>query len=189
VFLSNPLVIGVGSFLTPLIARRAATEGRDAVRQTVRRSTVVLAVALAALVGALTLAARPVMLLMFGSQFAGHESSVVIIAVALALSAAALPARSGLLALERTDLGLCATVCGFLALMIVAPALIVRWGVLGAATALVVGNAVDSCLQQLLFWTTPPLTIRSLRDVARRRQAIVGGSESRVHVVRDASNA
>ncbi len=152
VFLSNPIVIGVGLFLTPRIAGTAASKGLAEACGVVWQSTVGLGIVLALFVGALALLAHPVMRLMYGSQFAGHEASLVVLAAAIAISAVGLGTANGLLAIERADLNLLASVCGFVVLLATAPALINRWSVLGAGLALIAGNTVDTATRLLMFW-------------------------------------
>ena len=159
VFLSNPIVIGFGLFLAPRMARTSASGGITAVRELVWQSTLGLAVVLALVVGVLALVAEPVLRLTYGSQFAGSEITLVTLAIALAVSAVGLGTGSGLLAIERADLNLAASVCGFVVLMVVAPLLITRWNVFGAALALIVGNTVETATRLLLFWRQARTTI------------------------------
>jgi glycosyltransferase involved in cell wall biosynthesis/O-antigen/teichoic acid export membrane protein len=151
VFLSNPLVLAAGLFLTPRIARTVAGAGIAAARRIVSQSTVVLAAVLALFVAALALLADPLMQLMYGRQFAGYQENVVLLGVAIAISAVGLAAGSGLLAIERADLGLLSSVCGFVVLIAAAPPLIDRWAVFGAGLALIAGNTVETTARLLLF--------------------------------------
>ena len=80
------------------------------------------------------------------------DMTLVTLAVAIAISAVGLGTGSGLLAIERADLNLAASICGFVVLSLVAPPLITRWNVLGGALALIVGNAIETVTRLLLFW-------------------------------------
>jgi O-antigen/teichoic acid export membrane protein len=152
VALSNPITIGVGLCLTPRIAQIAAKGGDRAAREAVRQWTLGLAVVLGTFVTALTLLAGPLMTLMYGREFAGHDTTVVVLAIAVALSAVGMAAGAGLLARERADLNLASSVAGALTLVAAAPALIGLWNAFGAGLALCAGSAMQTGARLLLFF-------------------------------------
>jgi O-antigen/teichoic acid export membrane protein len=150
-FFANPLVLGTGLFLTPKMAEAFAQGGARAVHDLVARATRLLGVALLAFVGIVAAAGALALRGLYGAQYEGLGPAVTLVALAIGIGALAICAGSGLLVLERPMLNLASSVLGLAAMVAVAPLLIGRWGVTGAAVSLLAGNLVQLVARVLLF--------------------------------------
>ena len=113
------------------------------------------------LVGILLVAGRPLVELLFGAEFLPAHEVLLVLIVAPLLGVVSFPLPSMLLALDRPDAPVKARLFGAITYFAIVAPLAWRFGVVGAAMAFVIGNAV---LVAALVWY-----VRSEHRRVRRR--------------------
>ena len=142
-FLTNPVVLGVGFFLTPKLAARRAAGGVPAVSRYALGTTLVLGLLLAAFVAAVAVGGGSLIVTIYGPAYAGLGLAATTVAVAVALGALAVGATNALLVIERPALNFLASLLGLVTMLASAAVLIPSHGVLGAALSFCAGNAAQ----------------------------------------------
>lgn len=142
-FLTNPLVLGVGLYLTPTLSARFAEGGVRAVTRYALGTTVGLAVVFTAFIAAVAVGGDTLLVTVYGPAYGGLGPAASLVALAVALGALSLGATSALLVIERPALNLVASVLGLAAMLASASMLIPAYGVVGAALSFCAGNATQ----------------------------------------------
>jgi len=153
VLFCNPFLLGVGNVLTPSVARASARGGDGQVRRVVVKATLLLGAITAALCGLLVLLGNPLLLLLYGSEFAGHQVVIAVLAGTILAEALGMAAYNGLWSMERPGATFAANLLGLLATTVTTLALVVPWGVLGAACGLLAGRVVATVVQCTVFFS------------------------------------
>jgi O-antigen/teichoic acid export membrane protein len=156
--LSNPFMLGMSSFVSPRAARAWHRGGMRDLRELVGRTTLFIAVCMAAFAAAVAWWGADIVRLWFRPEIEPTSVIVGLLALgAFALSLGMAPAE-GLTAMERPRLNFVASCAALLATMITTAALLPPLGLAGAAAAILTGYATASLLRTLFFWwSTVPL--------------------------------
>lgn len=151
VLFSNPFILGVNQILTPQIAHAFAAGGRDELRRVARKADLLV-------VGVMSLFCLVVMVwggtalrLIYGAEYAGHQATVTVLALAILASNASMGAGKGLWVLDRPDANLMARLVGLAVTVAVASCLIGRWEVFGVACGWLAGSVADSAARYIAF--------------------------------------
>jgi O-antigen/teichoic acid export membrane protein len=138
--LTNPLVIGLGSFLGPKTAQAFALGGVEALAPVVAKASLFFVLALGAFCAALFFVGGWILVLLSGEKYAGHGSVVFVLALAQLAWAYTVPANSALYAMERGEVGFRALLFALAVTLTAGVALVWAWGPMGAAAGLLAGN-------------------------------------------------
>ena len=149
--LSNPFVLGIGQMLTPRIAQALADNGLREMQRVVRKASLFMGLTLSCFCIGAFLFGDEALRVFYGSQFDGNRYTITVLSVVTLVFALTLPAASGLLALERPDVSLKASVTGLLLTVTVASALVLHLGVLGVAWGLLCGQIGASAVRWIVF--------------------------------------
>lgn len=152
VLLTNPFLLGVGSILTPYVARGYANGGPREARRVAAKATVVLVLVTAGLSGMIVLLSNPLMRIFFGEEYLGQHYTIALLALAVLADASSMAAHSGLCAIERPQLSFVASLTGVLVLLAASAVLVGSWGIMGAVCGLLVGNIVTSTIRCVAFF-------------------------------------
>ncbi|MCH8153387.1 MAG: oligosaccharide flippase family protein [Planctomycetes bacterium] len=159
VLFSNPFVLGVANVLEPRAARAFVEGGGVGVRRVVWKGTLLLGSVMVAFCGLVVLFGGQVVSSLFGSEYTGHETTLVVLAIAKLAVALGMGANAGVRALERPDVGFKANLLGLCLTLVIAVSLATSLGILGAAIGLLAGNVVASAVRCAVFFrmagTTP----------------------------------
>jgi O-antigen/teichoic acid export membrane protein len=152
VMLSNPFLVGIGNLLTVQAARAWAHEGRAALGRVVGRTTSVIALGMIVFTAALALFGAQLLVLLFGSSYAGQQQVIVLVAIARLFTAVGMMIDQGLLAMERSRLTFTFSCVGLAMTLAAGVGLLMTGaGLVGAATGLVVGSVVATTLRTGVF--------------------------------------
>ncbi len=146
VCLTNPILLGFNNVLFPRAALAFAEGGRAEVRRVSRRAMGLLTGLMGLAAVALIAFGQYILAAAYGPGFAEYHHVIAILAVATMLSAAAMAAEQGLLALERSDIAFAAQFCAVGTACVGSFALIPPFGVVGAALGPLVGSAVAASI-------------------------------------------
>jgi len=148
VALSNPFILGMNNYLGPRIARAFAEGGRPRIRRVVVNSALFLAGVMAAGCVFVALFGGRLVCLLYGEEYAGHEQTVTVLALAVFTSVLAQAPSLGLLAMERSDVAFRLRLLGLSVTTLAGFCLVRPFGVDGAAYALLGGHlttAIVTC--------------------------------------------
>ncbi len=145
--LANPPLMGMQNFLGPKIATVYAERGARAAHRFALRSSVLLAVVTGFLCFALFLLGGPLLVLIYGSKYAGNGTVVSLLSLNLAVVTVAFPFSRALFAIERADIDFKINLIPLLALFTLGIWLVRSLGPVGAALALLVANLAASCVR------------------------------------------
>lgn len=148
---SNPFVLGVGQVLTPRIARALADSGVKEVQRVAWKATILVGLVLSAFCIGTLLFGDMAMKTIYGGQYGGHSYSITVLAASILACALGSPAAASLLALERPDVSLKASVVGLFFTVTFASALVLHLGVLGVACGLLAGQIGASTIRWAAF--------------------------------------
>lgn len=151
VHLSNPFVLGMGQVLTPRIAQAFTNNGPREVQRVARKATIFMGLALSGFCIGAFLFGDEALRIFFGSQYDGNRHTITVLSVSILAFALSMPAASSLLALERPDVSLKASVAGLLITVTVASALVFPLGVLGVAWGLLSGQIGVLAVRWIVF--------------------------------------
>ncbi len=143
--MANPLVIGLGAFLGPKMARAHAEGGVEALAPVVAKASVFFLVTLGLFCAVLFLIGGWLLVLMSGEKYAGNGLVVFVIALAQLAWAYTVPANSALYAMEHAEVGFQALLLAFGVTLTVGAGLVWVAGPLGAAAGMLSGN-IAACL-------------------------------------------
>lgn len=138
--LTNPLVIGLGSFLGPRMAQAYAEGGTAALAPVAAKASLFFLGALGAFCAALFFVGGWILVLLSGEKYAGHGWEVFVIALAQLAWAYTVPANSALYAMERAEVGFRALSLALGVTATAGVAMVWAWGPLGAGAGLLAGN-------------------------------------------------
>jgi O-antigen/teichoic acid export membrane protein len=150
-FLANPLVLGIGLFLTPKTATAFAEEGVEGVGRLVTRATLALGVFMTIFVAGVSLSGGSILEMLYGAAYAGLGAEVSVVALAIAVGALSLVPTNALVVVERPAVNLASSVLGLATMAASALFLIPSTGVFGAGLSLLIGNLVQLVARFALF--------------------------------------
>jgi len=148
---SNPLVLGVGTYLGPRLAHTYARDGAAALRRLAALASGFLGVLLFGLVVVLWTTGAWLLRVLYGQAFAGHAALIAVLSAAAATGALGIVAYHALVALERPQRNLLASAAGVVVLVVVAASLIPERAEMGAALALLAGSVAASATRWALL--------------------------------------
>lgn len=151
VMLSNPFVQGVSNWLVPQAARAFGRAGERAVRRVVARTTLLVAVVMAAFSSVIFVFGGEIIALLYGSQYAGHRNIIAVLAVAMLARGLSMSAYNGLRVLERPATNFAVNLLGLAMTLFFAWLLMEPWGLLGAAVGLVAGDLIALVVRWIAF--------------------------------------
>jgi O-antigen/teichoic acid export membrane protein len=147
--LSNPVVLGMASSLTPRAARAWAREGRSGVRAVVWRGGILAGGLIGAFVLLLVAFGGDILRLLYGAELGDHRQAVIVLALGALVGVASAAIDSGLRALARPDvtfrascLSLVVTVIGALWLLESRDVTGAAWAFLGGRVAALMARSV-----------------------------------------------
>lgn len=141
--LANPLLLGIGNFIGPKAALALAEEGAPALRAVIRRTTVLMGTTMALFCAmAILLGERVVALLYGGGEFAHQGHTIAVICLSLVLESIGQAANFGLRAMRRSDQSFFGELLGSTLLVLLAPPLILAFGLPGLAYSLLISGII-----------------------------------------------
>ena len=149
--LANPLLLGIGNFLTPSIADALARGGLAKVRHVVITATCILTIAVVLLGGLMIGFGDDLLAAFYGQQYTGQQMTLALLVLGMIVEAIGLPAYNGLWALERPSVNFFCMAVGLVVTVAVACVLVMPLGTVGAACGVLAGRAIATLLQSLAF--------------------------------------
>jgi O-antigen/teichoic acid export membrane protein len=158
-FLSNPLILGLSNLIGPRCARAFAAEGKSELLRSVWSSMKLYTIGMAVFVAGAVLVGDHVLLFVFNdAAYASRQSVLVIVALAIAILAVAIPAASGLWAMQRPKDVCVASVAGLVVATYTTTVAASHFGLNGAACGLLVGSVIETSATLWLFHRALRLT-------------------------------
>jgi len=151
VSLARPVIQGVSNVLVPRAALAFAEGGRLEVRRVAAKTTRLVALAMTLFCGGVMLVGAELVSLLYGGEYADCQAIVAVLALAVLCSALGTAAYDGLRAIERPDVNFKANLLGLATTAVSCSALMVAWGVLGAAAGLLAGYALTAAVRWVVF--------------------------------------
>lgn len=151
VMISNPLMIGLSNYLTPLAVHSTHSGGIEALRKLVLRSTLAITAIMSVLVILLLLTAGHLLTLVYGTHLAQDHWVVVILALGVLGICSAIGADSGLMAMHRPQIIFWSHFSGLITTISLGLALIPLYGVMGAAIAIFAGQTLAGAVKIVWF--------------------------------------
>jgi O-antigen/teichoic acid export membrane protein len=174
---SNPLILGLSNALAPQTAQAFARGGAE-LWGVVLQSTFLLGTAMALFcAGVLFWGDDVIGLLYRGSQYGGHDHTIVVLALAMLAAALGMPSSHGLAAVGRPDWIFKSGLMAVGLSLVLVPVLVVAWGVPGAAYGFLAGNIAGSVGRCLAFSALVDRRGRVWEDRGSRREFTAEGAE------------
>jgi O-antigen/teichoic acid export membrane protein len=145
--LSHMFVCGISNVLTPKATRTYLEEGTKPLCQVLRTTSLVLVAPLSAIVLLLAMFGNDLLVLVFGDKFVGLGPVCVVLSAAAVFNSVAVVAGNGLWAVDRPRLNLWGDGATLLATVVAALLLVQPLGVMGAATATLIGTAAGTIVR------------------------------------------
>ena len=155
---TNPLIFGFCNVLTPKFVRILKNDGIAALRKRVILDAVVLGVLLSAFCLVVFVFGADIMRLLYRDEvYAGHSQVLGLLALAALVAAVGIPASLALAAAGRAKpvAAVMLFSAGVNTLLVIL--LLPTWGLLGAAYAVLIGEAVGAVGRWAAFWLLMPL--------------------------------
>jgi O-antigen/teichoic acid export membrane protein len=143
---ANPIIISLTNVLTPRASISFNDGGKPALRRIVWKASMLLSLFLFAFCVLLAIAGETILTRSFGDDYAAYWPVLVVLGLNQLLARVALAPGRALLLLQRANVILWAEVAGFATALIAASVLIPKYGVLGAAFSLLLGNVPYTAL-------------------------------------------
>jgi len=150
--LSNPLLVGLTNILTPRTAHTFAEEGRAGVHHIVKRAMILFAIPMALFCGAIALCGDQILGRLFGDEYLGYSTVLIILVAAKAFDAVSIGPGRGLIVFERVNDCLRADVIKFCITLTTTLILIWQFDILGAAFGTLIGSIVFTTILTGLYW-------------------------------------
>jgi len=148
----NPLLFGIGSILLPRSAQANYQHGRKEVGRIVWKTTMLLTIS----VGLLSLAVALHGEYLIGAFYSlesldGVQEIVLLLALAKFLGASSFAIENGLIAVNRPDVNLTASIVGLVITFFLAILLTSSFGIIGTAIGVLIGTLFSSLYQIVAF--------------------------------------
>lgn len=149
IFLANPLLIAATNYFGPAMAHTLKDRGVEGLHQQVVRCTAGLAAVMLIFTGVMYLVGGQFVALVYGAKFDKLGAVVVALCFAQVVTAALIPLRSGLLALDEGRLMVIGGVIRLVSLVAVGIVAVQSWGPIGVAVGMLCGDL--AAMSVLLF--------------------------------------
>jgi O-antigen/teichoic acid export membrane protein len=161
---TNPLVFGFFNILTPRFVRTLRREGLPGLRRQAARDALLLGAILACFCVFVLLFGDALMHLLYkGSEFEGNGHTLVVLAAASMIAAIGAPAAVALTTTEcARSVAIIAAVTAVLSCALVW-GMMSKWGVLGAAYALLIAEIVGNVARRTAFLILPAQSVAETR--------------------------
>jgi len=163
-YLSNPFIIGIGNSLLPTIATAYTNEGREKVRQIALMSSMLLGICMTLFCIVIAFYGGTILVLILNSEYEGLDTPILLLAIATAVQTMSIGPDIGTQVMERPDLNCRANLIGLLTVVLTSYPLVAKWGVVGGASAWMVGNATAALARWWYFMillSTPTVHVDS----------------------------
>ena len=151
ILMANPIVLAFNNVLTPQAARTLHNEGKVELQRLIGKWTVLFLTATGLLCAGLLVAVEPLLVTFFGSGYAGHQTVLMLMALAIVAEGFGMASANGLWALERPRVNFVAIVLGSITAISLSIALIPWLGLVGPALGSVIGRMVTSSAMVVAF--------------------------------------
>ena len=149
---ANIFNTGMANFLTPRAARVYAEEGAQGLRRVIIFASLVFLVAVGAFCALLALFGEPIAVELFGDQYAGLQTAITIMAIAILCDSFDIVASSGLFVLEKIKANFWIDVVLMIVSVTAAVLLVLPFGFIGAVwTSLII--SLTSALFRFILLT------------------------------------
>jgi peptidoglycan/xylan/chitin deacetylase (PgdA/CDA1 family) len=153
----NPITIGISNALAPRTAQAFVLQGGLALRRVVRRSTLLVGLAMSLFCLAVFVGGQLILNLLYhGEQYAGQEHTVFVLSLSMAIGALGMPAANGLAAIKRPDVIFKVGLVVVILSAVLVPCLVLISGIPGAAYGFLLGNIVGTMGRWLAFEALVP---------------------------------
>lgn len=152
VFLTNPLLLGMGNFLGPKTAHAFSKGGRGELDRVVIRATLVILLPISVICLGLILWGGTIVTFMFGEKYAGYGWLVTILAFSPLIGSLALPTNFALIAIERPDAIFKSNLAGGVVTLLFGIPLVSLYGMGGAAFGIICSLMVAVSLRLWFYW-------------------------------------
>ena len=149
VFIANPFLIGMNNLMGPRAAHAMAHGGIPEVRKVIFRGIRLFLVVMGFFCLFMLFFGGTAVELLYGPNYAGFGNVVRVLALSQLASALAFPINSGLLAMDKPDVGFKSYLLSLAVMILVGFWLVKSFGPLGAAWGLLLGNAAATAFR----WT------------------------------------
>lgn len=152
VLLINPVILGIGSIVSPKAAQAYQAGGRRALRRVVRNATVLVSALLLVFYAALLGWGDAVVRYLYrGPDMGDHQSLIALLALTVLANTTGFVADQGLCVMERPDLNFKVGTLGLAVTAAIASSSVNGWGVEGAALGGLMGHLVVSTIKGFAF--------------------------------------
>jgi O-antigen/teichoic acid export membrane protein len=149
--LANPLILAVINLLLPKSARAFKESGRRGTAGLVSNAALAMAGILACYVGALALWGDYVVSFVYGAEYLGHHSVLIILGLCTIAWSTSMAFAAGLTALRDARSSFIASLLGTAVSTVIITATASSWEVTGAAVGLCIGSYVAAVAHVVLF--------------------------------------
>jgi O-antigen/teichoic acid export membrane protein len=150
VALVNPFLIGLGNFLGPRLAH-ANTQGILELKKVILKATFFIIGITGLFCFVLILWGGSLVVLVYGSKYAGNNAVVSVLALSVVASAVSLAVGYGLWALERPQVNFKVSIIQLGVTLTIGLMFVKPFGLLGIACGLLAGNAAASIVRCIVF--------------------------------------
>ncbi len=151
VMLVNPFVLGMLNVISPRVATSFATGGNPLVRAVVWRNLGFMVVVVTAALSALLLFGDSAVQFLFGAQYAGHQSVITFLAIAMIAETACKAPEHGLQAIHKPHCVAWINLVRLVVTLLLASQLVFTRGLLGAAMTLAFADTLAAILFCVVF--------------------------------------
>jgi O-antigen/teichoic acid export membrane protein len=157
VLFAHPLMIGIGNTLAPKAALALKEGGYARLRRDVARDSLLLGGAMTVFCLVIFFVGEDVMgLLYHGKEYVGHGQTVMVLALALLVSALSMPASYALQAMERPQATVWAGSVGAVLTVVLVWCLTIEWDLFGAACGFLAGHVAGTLGRWAAFLALVP---------------------------------
>ena len=139
---ANPVLLGLANYCGPAAATTFAQQGLGAMYRSVRWSSAVLLGFVALFFLGILLWADPIVVTLFGTEFAGNAQVTIAMALGLLSRAMLIPIELGFLAIQRGRFLFFTAIFRLAVTLTLGLALVVAWGAAGVGYGIFVGNTL-----------------------------------------------
>jgi O-antigen/teichoic acid export membrane protein len=151
VYFTNPIVIGVGNYLTPSFSSVAAGRGIEFLRRPVFSATALLALSLSLIFFPILFFGDQLLVLLFGDNYAGYGRVTSIVAFGILFRAIGVPPENGLRAMNRPEASSASQMITLAVSLVSALIFIPKFGLVGAGSCLMGGYVAGNLVRWFFF--------------------------------------
>ncbi len=144
-------MISIQNFLGPKLAHAYARGGKNALKQVVYQTTILLGVITGACAALFALFGGNLVTVVYGDKFVGLRWVIAFLAVNIFLGALTTSQSYALSTVERSDVNFKINILGLILSMTLGIGLTIQYGALGAALGLGVSNLLTAIVRQIVF--------------------------------------